>query len=280
MTARTLVLLLLLGAPASAFAAAPPADKAGCTDHKLFPTRMPGYRLADCNVKEYDAFVFQTGKRELRPVEGKVTQLTYVADDKKDDQSGLAVVRNYENALKKIGGKIAATTPGSNPYWVNGSVIVDGKEVWAEAMRGNGKIWLRIVETKEMAQYITADAASFGNDLKSTGHTAVYGIYFDTNKSVVKPESAAALEEIAKLLKADPSLKLFVVGHTDSTGLVDGNMKLAEARAQAVIAALTTTHGIAAARLKGYGVGPLAPVASNESEDGRAKNRRVELVKQ
>jgi OmpA-OmpF porin, OOP family len=85
---------------------------------------------------------------------------------------------------------------------------------------------------------------------------------------------------VAKLLGTDPSLKLWVVGHTDSVGAVEGNMKLAQARAEAVVTALTTAHGIAAARLKGYGVGPLAPVASNESDDGRAKNRRVELVRQ
>ena len=131
-----------------------------------------------------------------------------------------------------------------------------------------------------MQQHIVADAASFANDLKSTGHVAVYGIYFDTGKSVVKPDSKPALEEVAKLDKADAALKLWVVGHTDSVGTVDDNMKLAHARAEAVVAELTTTYGVAAARLKGYGVGPLAPVASNDTEDGRAKNRRVDLVKQ
>jgi outer membrane protein OmpA-like peptidoglycan-associated protein len=103
---------------------------------------------------------------------------------------------------------------------------------------------------------------------------------FGTAKAVVKPESTPALQEVATLLKADPSLKLWVVGHTDSVGQVDANMALSRARAEAVVAALTTTHGIAAARLKGYGVGPLAPVASNHAGDGRAKNRRAELVKQ
>jgi outer membrane protein OmpA-like peptidoglycan-associated protein len=163
---------------------------------------------------------------------------------------------------------------------MNGSVTVDGKEVWMEAERGNGKIWLRIVEKQAMTQHVVADAASFGSDLKATGHSAVYGILFDTNKSILKPESGPALEEVAKLLKADPALKLWVVGHTDSTGAAEANLKLSEARAEAVVAALTSTHGIAPVRLKGHGVGPLAPVATNDSEDGRAKNRRVELVKQ
>jgi outer membrane protein OmpA-like peptidoglycan-associated protein len=125
-----------------------------------------------------------------------------------------------------------------------------------------------------------ADAAAFANDLRATGHVAVYGILFDTGKSVVKPESKPALDEVAKLLKADPGLRLWVVGHTDAVGKVDDNMRLAQARAEAVAAELVSAHGIAAARLKGYGVGPLAPVAGNEDEAGRAKNRRVELVKQ
>jgi len=96
---------------------------------------------------------------------------------------------------------------------------------------------------------------------------------------VVKPESKAALDEVAKLLKADPALKLWVVGHTDWVGKVDDNMRLAQARAEAVASELAGAYGINAARLKGYGVGPLAPVAGNDDEAGRAKNRRVDLVK-
>ena len=130
-----------------------------------------------------------------------------------------------------------------------------------------------------MKQHVVADAAAMSNDLRATGHVAVYGIFFDTGKAVVKPESKAAIDEVAKLLKGDPNLKLWVVGHTDSVGKVDDNMRLAQARAEAVAAELVSAHGIAASRLKGYGVGPLAPVAGNDDEAGRAKNRRVDLVK-
>ncbi len=274
MKIRCIVLIALLGA-GSALAAQP--DKSGCTDHPLFPTRMPNYHITACEVKEFDAYPFYTSKGPKRTIEGKFTFITYTADTPKDDQTGVAVVRNYENALRKIGGTIADSVPN---WWVNGSVVVDGKEVWAQAERGNGKIWLRIVERQEMAQHVVADAASFKNDLKATGHVAVYGIYFDTGKAVLKPESTPALAEVTKLLVADPALKLWVVGHTDAVGAVDANMKLAQARAEAVVTALTTTHGVSPARLKGDGVGPLAPVASNDREEGRAKNRRVELVKQ
>ena len=274
MKARSVALALLL-ASGSALAVKP--DKPGCKDHPLFPTRMPNYYITACEAKEFFSYGFKLQKGKTHAVEGKYTFITYRAESPADDQSGVAVVRNYANALTKIGGKVAESVPN---YWVNGSVVVDGKEAWVEAERGNGTIWLRIVEKQEMAQHVVADAASFRDGLKANGHIAVDGIFFDTAKAVVKPESTPALQEIAKLLAADPSLKLWVVGHTDSVGQVDANMKLAQARAEAVAAALVSSHGVAAARLKGYGVGPLAPVASNDTEEGRAKNRRVELVKQ
>ncbi len=274
MRVRPVVLAILLG---SSTALAVKPDKPGCKDHPLFPTRMPNYYIAACESREFTAWPFKLQKAKTRTVEGKFTFITYAVDDRKDDQTGEAVVRNYANALTRIGGTIADSIPN---WWVNGSVVVDGKEVWAEAERGNGKIWLRIVEKQEMTQHVVADAASFRDGLKANGHIAVEGIYFDTGKAIVKPESTPALQEVTKLLAADASLKLWVVGHTDSVGQVDANMRLSQARAEAVVTALTTAHGIAAARLKGYGVGPLAPVASNDAEDGRAKNRRVELVKQ
>jgi outer membrane protein OmpA-like peptidoglycan-associated protein len=274
MKARLAVLVVLLG---SGVALAVKPDKSGCSDPALFPTRMPNYRIDYCETKEFAPYAFRVANGKKQTVEGKFTLVSYTVDDRKDEQSGIAVIRNYENALKKIGG----TIQGSDPErWVTGSAAIDGREVWAEAEKGNAKIWVRIVEKQAMAQHVVADAASFGNDIRATGHVAVYGIYFDTAKSVLKPESTPALQEVAKLLAADPSLKLWVVGHTDSVGAIDANMKLAQARAEAVVTALATTHGIAAVRLKGYGVGPLAPVASNDSDKGRAKNRRVELVKQ
>ena len=90
----------------------------------------------------------------------------------------------------------------------------------------------------------------------------------------------AAAGPIANLLKADTGLKIFVVGHTDNTESVERNLRLSQKRGQAVMQALNRDHGIAAARLSAYGCGPYAPVASNDSEEGRAKNRRVELAKQ
>jgi OOP family OmpA-OmpF porin len=268
-----LLYLFYLSIPANA----EQKDASGCKDHPFFPTRMPNYRIEACQAKEFGSAEFFTPKGPKRVVEGKVTIITYAVDDRKNDRSPLEVVRNYENALKKIGGTIQASDP---QRWVNGSVVVDGKEVWFQAEKGNMKVWLKIVEKQAMNQIIVANAASLANDLRLTGHIAVYGIYFDTGKSDIKTESTQAIGEIAKLLKADPVLKLYVVGHTDTVGGVEANLKLSQKRAEAVLQALVHDHGIAVSRLGSFGNGPFAPVASNDSEEGRAKNRRVELVKQ
>lgn len=273
MPARTLVAIALV----LLFTAQARADKPRCTDHPLFPSSMPGYVLADCKTSEFEGYGFFEPRGKTHREEGKFTYLAYKLEPGHEEASGIAVVRNYENAITKLGGTIVNREPNR---WVNGKIVVDGKEVWFQAEKGNGRIWLRIVEKAAMTQYIVADAAAFSADLARTGHVAVEGIYFDTGKAVVKPESEAALTEVAKLLKSDAKLKLWVVGHTDSVGKIDDNMKLSQARAKAVVAALTSTYGVSPARLDGYGAGPLAPVESNDAEKGRAKNRRVELVKQ
>ena len=127
---------------------------------------------------------------------------------------------------------------------------------------------------------VTVDAAAMANDIATAGHVALYGIRFDTDKADLKPESEPTLQEIVKLLKQDATLKLHIVGHTDNAGAFDYNIGLSERRAAAVVRELAAKHGIAAARLRPAGVGMLSPVAPNEREEGRARNRRVELVKQ
>jgi outer membrane protein OmpA-like peptidoglycan-associated protein len=127
---------------------------------------------------------------------------------------------------------------------------------------------------------MVANAAELSSGLASNGHTVVNGIFFDTGKSEVKPESAAALQEVVKMLQQDPKTKVYVVGHTDNVGSLSANMELSRRRAAAVVQVLTTKYGVAAARLSPYGDGPYAPVTSNDTEEGRATNRRVELVKQ
>lgn len=116
--------------------------------------------------------------------------------------------------------------------------------------------------------------------LTDDGRIALYGIYFDVGRSEVKPESKPQLDEMGKLLNADKSLKVAIVGHTDNQGTVDGNVTLSQRRAEAVVAMLMSSYKIDASRLKARGVASFAPVASNRTEAGRAKNRRVELIEQ
>jgi outer membrane protein OmpA-like peptidoglycan-associated protein len=139
---------------------------------------------------------------------------------------------------------------------------------------------LSIVEKEIMKQEVVANAEVMSNDINSTGHVSIYGIYFDTGKSEIKSESDVAILEIAKLLNNNGALNLYVVGHTDNVGSFDSNMKLSQDRADAVAKSLIGKYGVAATRLKSHGVASLVPVTSNDTEEGKAKNRRVELVKQ
>lgn len=138
-----------------------------------------------------------------------------------------------------------------------------------------------IIELKELQTgLIKVNAKVLKDNLNKKGHVPVYQIYFDFNKSSLKPESEPAIREIAKLLKQNPKLKLYIVGHTDNIGNFDYNLKLSKKRAEAVVNRLVNKYKISPDRLKAFGVGPLCPVESNDTEQGRAKNRRVELVKQ
>ena len=124
------------------------------------------------------------------------------------------------------------------------------------------------------------DSATLKSDLASTGQVNVYGIHFDFDKADIKPESKAQLDEIAKLLAANQTLKLRVTGHTDNKGTADHNQTLSKRRADAIVAALVANYGIAANRLTSAGLGASLPVASNDNDQGRALNRRVELINQ
>ena len=142
-------------------------------------------------------------------------------------------------------------------------------------------VLLEIVEAVPMETgLVTVNASAMAKAIAESGRVALYGIYFDTNRAELKPESQAAIQEVAKLLKGDSALKLLVVGHTDDVGGYDANVALSERRANAVLQELTSRHGVALGRLRAVGVGMAAPVATNEADEGRAKNRRVELVKQ
>jgi OOP family OmpA-OmpF porin len=146
-----------------------------------------------------------------------------------------------------------------------------------------GGVSLQVVESKPMeAGKVTAalNAGDMARSIASEGRVAVYGVLFDTDRTNVKPESKDALAEMAKLLQQEPALKVHIVGHTDNQGSLANNLDLSQKRAESVVKVLVTDYKVDGKRLSAKGVGAYAPVASNDADNGREKNRRVELVKQ
>jgi OOP family OmpA-OmpF porin len=251
-------------------------DIEGSQDHPLL-SRMPGYYISSYEPKDFDSYQSAYLPEAESRWEGKLTKLGYTRKSGSKPVSMTQIARNYEEAAKKIGGKVLY----KDARIMDAKIQKNGTVTFVEATAYNegANYELLIVESKPMEQEVTANAEALSQSIAATGKAAVYGIYFDTGKSIVKPESNPTLEEIAKLLKQNPHLKLYVVGHTDNVGTLDANLKLSSDRAVAVVKALVG-RGIDAARLKASGVGPYSPTTSNKTEEGKAKNRRVELVEQ
>ncbi len=138
---------------------------------------------------------------------------------------------------------------------------------------------LDVVEIEPMeTNMVTIDADAMARGIDQAGRVALYGIFFETGSADITAQSEGALTEIATLLQGNPEMRLHIVGHTDNEGALEFNMDLSTRRAEAVMETLVTGHGVEATRLLANGVGYLAPVASNRNDEGRARNRRVELV--
>jgi outer membrane protein OmpA-like peptidoglycan-associated protein len=270
-----IVLTVLFASVRIAQAANPTADRKGCSEHPLL-SRMQGYFITRCEQEEFGARDFATSKTAKLRVEGRSSWYVYNPGAGTKNAGPLAVIRNYTNAITAIGGT-SVYDNGRDKATLK--IVKDGKEWWF-TISAFGSVYYEVfsIEKTTMAQEVVANAAALSKGLVADGHVAVYGILFDTGKSVIKPESNGALAEIAKLLADNPSLKLHVVGHTDNQGQLGANLILSQARAKAVMTALVTKHKVSLNRLSAYGVGPYVPVASNRNEEGRAKNRRVELV--
>lgn len=282
-------------------------DIPGSKDHPLI-SRYPGLVITMYSVKDFDDFLFPLGKLDpssskfakSQHVEGKVTRIYY---EYSENRSTLEIFRNYETALTKGGFAILFTCDSEDTCgYGDVRLTSDRPERWwsqprqlsAKLGRATGDVYvsfhvygsshgiqLDVIEPKPMeGGLVTVDATALGNDIAQNGHAAVYGIFFDSGKADVKPESDPALHEIAKLLQESAKLQLYVVGHTDAVGTLNSNMDLSQRRAESTVRVLTGKYGISPARLRSWGDGPTSPVASNKTEEGRAKNRRVELVEQ
>jgi OOP family OmpA-OmpF porin len=253
-------------------AQAPRPDAEGCKDSPLVG-RFPGSVITSCKDVADDAFSFTmaSGKPNKR-LEGEMHVLSY---DFPKTASKAQVVRNLNTAMRNAG---YTFDYDSGDY---GDFTVHRGKTWIQIeISGGGSYRETIVTETQLTQDVVATAAALSAGLTSNGHMVIPGILFDTGKSDVKPESAQALEQIVALMKQDAKLRVFVVGHTDNVGGLAANLDLSRRRAAAVVQVLASKYAVAADRLDAFGAGPYAPMASNDSEDGRALNRRVELVKQ
>lgn len=283
------------------------ADVRGARDYpgigRFAGSVITGYEVKDFDAVRLQAAPFKDGKAtDARRLEGRVTRIAYRT---LPGPSILEVSRNFENQLAKAGFQTLlacdADPCGGIPFseaidvlpipamWIDGftyryysGVKKDGAtETYAAVLvsKNNDDITAQLVVAVVGAMdNKMVDAAAMKKGLGEKGHIALYGIYFDTDKAIIKPESKPTLDEMAKLLGGEPGMRVFIVGHTDSQGSYEHNMQLSKARADAVAAALAGSYRIARNRLYTAGIGYLAPVGSNATDEGRALNRRVELV--
>jgi len=251
-------------------------------------------------------------KKELHSIDvsGKLTRIIYEGPA---ERSILEVVRNYQKKLESDGFQtlffcklkecgeapafwtVANNESGLRSIWDTNTYLLlkknqDGADIWVSiyGVESSGTatnpltphVLLSVVESKPMEadKVQVKDAGAIGSAIDTAGRIAIYGIHFDFDKAEIKAESTPQLNEIAKLLKERPALNILIVGHTDSKGSLDYNTNLSQQRAASVKSALVREHQILAERLTPIGIGMASPVASNREEEGRAKNRRVEIV--
>ena len=245
-----------------------PKDAEGCKNSPLV-TRFPGSIINSCENKEYEQADFPMADNQQKHLEGEYHSGDIVT---REGTSEIQVFRNFQTALKNAGFAIDFTTSPSQ-------IVAHKGDTWIFIDNRGSYYNQTIVTTKEMKQEVTADASSLSGEINKSGHVAVYGIHFDTGKATLLPDSENVLGEIVKLLQQNADLKLQVEGHTGNQGNAAANQALSERRAQAVVARVTA-HGVEASRLSSKGMGQTKPVADNGAEEGRAKNRRVELAKQ
>ncbi len=247
----------------------PPSDP----DYRLLG-HMPGYVAQKPYIANYDQTNFNVASGQTLNVRGYKYTVQYNVAPGANRTSVLEVQANYRAALKDIGANILRADDDDTIAQLDDH----GKTVWIEVGGGEQAINLSVIEEKPFQSSIQPPKASeMKTALDKTGRIALY-INFDFNKATLRPDAAPIIAQIVTLLKSNPGLNVSIEGNTDNIGGHDYNVNLSQARAASVVAAIVKS-GIAAGRLKSAGFGPDKPVADNSTEDGRAKNRRVDLVK-
>lgn len=272
-------------------------DAPGCRDHPLF-NRLAGYTIESCSQQEFDEVEFPVGEpdncqvRKREKVEGRRTDILYVKQESAGPGSALQIARNYQNAVKQAGGRTVAEygADGSprmacDPagiFYIGDRVTTlnlnrDGHDIWVMVFPfvGAGNYGVRIVEREAMQQEISV--SDWLSQLNATGLLTLY-VNFDSGKASIKADSQATVDKMVALMQQAPQLQLEIAGHTDNVGNAAANQVLSEQRAKALVDALVA-KGIGSSRLVARGYGATRPIAANDSEEGRARNRRVELIK-
>jgi len=259
-------------------------DAENCKDHSLF-TRLENFYISDCS-ENYNELNLRTSISKTETKEGTLFYyyFRYNADAGVKMKSPLQIIKNYENAVVKNGGRLVFKNTNFTEGDLEATLYLSTKEkeYWVQLINfaGNGMeveaFVLKVLEIESMKQEVVA--SQMFEKINKEGFVSLY-INFETAKSDIKPESQVIISQLAEMLLQNPSLNISIEGHTDNVGGDKTNLPLSEARAKSVMNALIS-KGINSSRLKAKGWGQSKPIGDNNTEEGRAKNRRVEIVKQ
>ena len=275
------ILMIALTVSISAFAQ---NDADGCKDHELL-TRLENFYISDC-IENFNELKLRTSVSKTETKEGNLFYYyyRYNFDAGVKMKSPLQIVKNYENAVVKNGGRLVCKNTNTLEGDIEATLYLSTKEkeYWIQLTRfaGNGieveAFGLNVLEIESMKQEVVA--SEMFEKISNEGFIALY-INFETGKSYIKPESQPVIDQLSAMLKQNPTLKISIEGHTDNVGGDIANQQLSESRAKSVMNALISKD-IDVSRLKSKGWGQSKPIADNNTEEGRAKNRRVEISKQ
>ena len=261
---------------------APAAHAEDKSDHPLL-SHVAGTHVTNKSVLQFGVAKVSpagSGQKDLT-YEGKITTIDY-ANIEGSPPGEVKIYRNYLAAVQKMGGHQVNTgfDPNDSVSLCTGAIVfalsaAEQPPVAILNITNAYNYTLKIVEPEAMEQSV--QAGQLANEIQTKGFATLH-INFDTNKAVLQNDGQAAVAEIAKMMQADPSMRLSVEGHTDNVGSASSNLKLSASRAHAVVDGLIA-QGVDGKRLAYKGLGASKPVADNATEAGKADNRRVELVK-
>jgi outer membrane protein OmpA-like peptidoglycan-associated protein len=271
-------------------------------------------KIYDDNIG-FETMYYLAEEQSAKSIDGDINRRFYKAPQK---VSPYEIVKNYEQAIKSKGGQVIHLSKNAYRHFdkKTGERVWFMRKLFNHAYVAH-QTWAYLQLFNEANHYVVGKVSSGGSDIyinvasasvdgttyyevvtavakpmdmnnvtlnvlnegiAANGKVAVYDIYFDSGKYEIKHESASALKTIAAYLKENPDKMFIVVGHTDSDGSFNANIKLSEQRADAVVKELVSKHAVDPKQVSSYGVGSVSPVTSNSTEDGKARNRRVELV--